>query len=400
MLKKVKIAFLFNQVIDKDAFAGGEIRGYELVKRFSEIDNYEVHIIGIGSIADRFGDLQIIFHALPGNFLEDKFTHHYNNIYTFIIYLFRTVSCIKLMKNICMDVVYATGDFFCDVIPAYYYKNKFVDIKWITCVHHINRLPWKRKGVSVLKSFYSVITQHVSLMIIKKSCDRVTTINNIVVEHLKSIGVDNNRIVLVGNGLDTVFTLNLINKETDILPDERICYFGRVSPSKGVYDLPYILGYLKKYHPSIALHIVGSYDRNIRKKIENMFMEHDCLGNVTFHGFLENKADAYREILKSKVILNPSYEEGWSLALFETFLCRRPAVFYDLPEFRSILEGDTPHIPIGNKDKFAETVLELFENFGTESVNTYVEKYFDIAVKYDWGEVFKKERNIVDELVS
>ena len=138
--------------------------------------------------------------------------------------------------------------------------------------------------------------------------------------------------------------------------------------------------------------MVGIALPEIKKYLIKKFDQFNCQGHYTIHNFIDNKIDIYKILLKSKVIIFPSYEEGWGISLFESIMTKRPVVTYNLPIFQELFENKLITAPIGDTKNFSKKIIKLINN---KSNQKYIEDCYKIAQKYDWENVFKIEKNIL-----
>lgn len=128
------------------------------------------------------------------------------------------------------------------------------------------------------------------------------------------------------------------------------CFLGRLSPSKGIFDLPKIWEGI----PGILLIIGGGGFENDRVRLYQM-----CEGkNIFFSGYQEG-VKKYKLMKSCKVFILPSYEEGLSLAVKEALACGLPVVAWDLPVYQSAYGNAIHTVPKGDIEAFRNKIKEL-----------------------------------------
>jgi|GEM_PF-3572958 len=387
-MKKTKITFLFNQLVLPKLCTGGEIRGHIIANFFKKDNNFKVEVITSPIGAESFiGFKKIII----GNSFFENIINHQDKFSTLILFFTRTIQSIYHQSKIKTDIIYATGDFFCNIIPCFFIKIIRPKTKFTVIIHHINENPFKRKNSSFFVNFISYLSQHFSFLLIKLKSDYIFVVNNQVKQYFINRNFSQ-PIIISGNGLDIKLIKSQIKSIDNILPSNHICYFGRLSPTKGSFDLPLILSYVLKKYPDIHLDMVGIALPEIKKYLIKKFDQFNCQGHYTIHNFIDNKIDIYKILLKSKVIIFPSYEEGWGISLFESIMTKRPVVTYNLPIFQELFENKLITAPIGDTKNFSKKIIKLINN---KSNQKYIEDCYKIAQKYDWENVFKIEKNIL-----
>lgn len=395
-MKPYKITFLFNQLLSDSIYTGGEIRGKIIATKFKQDKNFNVEVMIPEVSKPSFKEFKKI---ILGHQSFEKNINHNNLISAFILYITRTFEFLTKISTIKTDIIYATGDFICNIIPSFFLKIKYPKTKFIVCVHHINENPFKRKSNYFIASLVSYIFQQTSFFLIKKKADLIFVINNQVKDYFLKRNFKT-KIVVVGNGLETQDIKNKINSLTKIKASNQISYFGRLSPTKGTMDFPIILSNILKKIPNTHLDLVGIALPEIKKPLIEKFHKYHCDDHYTIHGFIKDQTDVFKIILQSKVIIFPSYEEGWAISLFESIMTKRPVITYRLPVFIEIFKNKLITVPIGNTELMSQKAVNLIKDYFKPSTKKYIKDCYQIAQKYDWENVFNHERKSIINLVN
>lgn len=394
-MKKNKITFLFNQLLTEDLCSGGEIRGRIIAQFFQKDKDFDVEIIIPKISLSSFKDFKTI---LIGNNRFEKKINQQNLISAFILFCTRTLELTYRQSILKTDILYSTGDFFCNIIPSFIVKIIRPKTKFIVCVHHLNENPFKRKSNPFIASTISFFNQRLSFFLIKLKADTIFVVNN----QVKQYFLDKNYkkpIIVAGNGLDTNLIESQINSLKNIKASNHICYFGRLSPTKGVLDFPILLSEVIKKYPKIHLDLIGIVQPGIKEILIKKFNQNNCQGHYTIHNFIDNKIDIFKIILKSKVIVFPSYEEGWGISLFESIMTKRPVVAYNLPIFKEIFKNKLETAPIGNIQILSQKTIKFIKNYSLQSTKKYIDVCYQTAKKYDWNSVFAKEKKAIKNIL-
>lgn len=395
-----KILFIFNQLTSGTQLAGGEVRGLKLFQLFSRDGEFVVSALLPKKT-------EIILDGNKGYFVGENPIENY--IYAksiqwkipmiFTLYFVRTFESLKYIWKIDADVIYSTGDFFCDTIPAFVIKLFHPKIKWICCVHHINENPFGRRQVKFVNGLVSYLSQRTSFLLLRIAGNRVFAVNGLVRDFLMRWGLPDKRVLVVGNGLD-ITVMDLLREQNKSKPKEnKICFLSRLSTSKGILDLPEILSYVIKKYPDVRLEIIGEGKGDIVETIKEGFRKYDCLDNVDILGFIEDKNEAFKKLLTAKVVIFPSYEEGWGLVLFESVLLKLPIVVYKLPIYEALFADNLLSVEAGDKEEFAKKVLYCLDPSNYTLVSERIEKCYEIAKKFDWADVFNSEKQSIQLLL-
>lgn len=198
-----------------------------------------------------------------------------------------------------------------------------------------------------------------------KEIDQVLTVTDQEDETIrKKLGVSN--IKLIGGGFNQeVFYENPKAKTDDTI---RIMYAGKITRSKGVFDLVKTLNSLEKKYPKIKMYIIG----NASKEDKKILKENASYSvNLIIHDAEDQKtmADHLRQM---DIFILPSYFEALGLVAIEALACHKLVV-------TSYIEGlDKLLSPIIKEKKAIEFVaLPRIKNVDQpyeEDVDTYVER--------------------------
>jgi glycosyltransferase involved in cell wall biosynthesis len=382
-----KIIFLFNHMTGSNFASGGDVFGKEILDRAISDKDFECSVSAPYYTKVSFP--QVPFHSVGCTRIErGVFNAARVSSYPFA-YVLRTIECIKLLSSLELDVLYTPGDFICDTIPAFFAKLSNKNIKWGACIFHTIEFPVKR-NIDFLRGFVSWVFQRISFFAIKARADVIFVLTDIARDALLARGFKN-KIVVTGAGLhvaeikECLQDLNKGNKENFERKD--LVFFSRVNKSKGVFDLPSILAEVVKKHPQIKLHVIGACRPRTLADLKKDFSDHGCLANVVFHGYIESKKGVYRILFGSRVVLQPSKEEGWGIGLFEAVLCGCLPVVYDLPVYAALFGKLIPAAIPGNTFGFSEKVLEALV-LNKREFKKKVRPLYAIAKMYDWSSVY------------
>jgi glycosyltransferase involved in cell wall biosynthesis len=240
----------------------------------------------------------------------------FDKLPVFLCYILRTFLLIFKLSRREHDIIYAGSDFFPDVIPAYLYKKRYPEVVWVQCVFHIYP-NWRSRPGNRLINFGAGLLQQFSIRLIHKA-DRIVTINQDVMEELCSNGLEEYKIEVISPGIDFGLISRIPKNKTDVKFDA--VFLGRMSPSKGIYDIPDIWAAVIKAIPDARIALIGNGDPKVIAELEKKIASCGCKGNIVLLGFCD--ATQVYSILKSAdIFLFPSYEEGFGIAIVEALAC-------------------------------------------------------------------------------
>ena len=387
---KLVVTILAPRPAGYDGATGGMVRLGEIMKRIKNDPETEIIIISPQYIADHFREKEI-----NAQFITIESKLKFKDLFGLCLKSSYLVARFLLFspKNFLADksgetVAYSSSDLFWEVIPAWYYKIKNKNIRWVQVIHHVYP-DWKRRQGSRVINFLGYRLQRFSFRLIRKKADKIIVVNEGVKNDLSKLGFDERKIHINSNGVDCRYLENIPGSD---LSYEGI-FLGRLSHSKGVFELIDIWKKVCEKIPAAELAMIGGGKEEIKKKLTDKIKENGLENSIKILGYLDG--DKAYSILKSgKIFVFPSHEEGWGIAIAEALACGLPVVSWNLPNYRSIFENHIIAIEENDTDLFADKVVELMkdENYRKEIGG----KGKEFIGKYSWDNVARKEWNIIN----
>jgi len=290
----------------------------------------------------------------------------------------------KTEKNV---IVYSSSDLFWEVIPAFFYKLINKKICWIQVIHHIYP-NWKKRPGNKIINLFGFFLQKFSLFFIKIKVDKIIVVNEIVKKQLQKIGFQEHKIFINSNGIDFEYFKTIHGNS--------ICYdgifLGRLSHSKGIFDLIDIWKKVCQNIPEAKLVLIGGGEEKTKKILLEKIAYLGLKDNIDILGFLNDK-QAHKILNSSKIFLFPSHEEGWGIVIAEAMACGLPVISWDLPVYKLVFENYTIQIKENATDEFAKKIIKFLKN--DSSRNDFAQKGNDFIKKYSWKNVAQKEYEIL-----
>lgn len=375
-----KIVFIINGGPVRDiGISGGEIHNIELINRIDKTKNDVFICCPAGyRIAQQIKGIKLLTYAdIP---FEEK---TYKNLsILFFIYCYRTIASIFILRRLKPDVIIIGSHLFYDIIPIFFVGRKH--IKCAAYVHHIIG-EQKRKGLSFLITKF---LERVSFYIMGKKDFTVLTYSIINKESLiNKYGFKGGNIYMFQNGLD----LNLINNaKGGKEPIYDICFCGRLTKTKGIFDLIKIIKTIKDYYPNILCAVIGSGAEkdNIIKTIKDNNLEN----NMQLLGYL-GRRETMETMKSSKVFVLPSHEEGWGIVIGEAMACGLPVVVYKLKDIVEIWNNNVIWVECFNLNEFSDKIIKLLGNSKEREI--YVQNGLKFAKILNWSNIIENEINII-----
>lgn len=167
-----------------------------------------------------------------------------------------------------------------------------------------------------------------------KDLDKVLTVTPLEHKNIENIlKVDRKKIQLVGGGYNEkiFFPEDLRNTEKI-----RVMYAGKISRSKGVFELANTLPLLEEKHKNLELHIVGNADSNSAKILRQNSNYSDKLKLYD----AENQPTMAIHLKASDIFVLPSYFEALGLTAIEALACNKLVVTSEIKGLREFLDNE------------------------------------------------------------
>jgi glycosyltransferase involved in cell wall biosynthesis len=236
----------------------------------------------------------------------------------------------------------------------------------------------------------------ISRLILKNIAHTYICLTNTMKKELIEIGIHEDRIRVLPNGIDTNIFHPQGEKEENL-----ILFVGRVCREKGVDTLIRALAYLKT---PTNLTIIGPKDWNTRhfSEILELIRKENKKGKHKIEYFgaktREKLIEYYR---RASMLILPSLREGFPMVILEALACETPVIATNVNGIPEILQNNECGIiiPPNNSQKLAEAIQFLLDNkekrikFGRKG-REIVEKHFSIDA------IVEKLCKIYDETIS
>lgn len=103
-------------------------------------------------------------------------------------------------------------------------------------------------------------------------------------------------------------------------------------------------------------------DGPLRDDLEVLASDLEMADRVSFLGFLQNRADVYREMAAAHVYAAPSRWEGFSVAVPESMAAGTPCLLSDIDVFRELYDGAAAFHGVDDTEALADRLVFLAEN--------------------------------------
>lgn len=287
-----------------------------------------------------------------------------------------------------VDIIYSSTHSFLHVLPSlvlkFRYKAKLV------VYSTLSPLP-RFRGRSLLEYLVLWFDRTTSLFLMRLWSDKIIVLNHADAQELLNIGFSKEKVFVTTAGLDQ----ELIAKTQNFDREIDCIYLGRLAPAKGTTDLISAWKEVSKFRKNARLAFVGPAWQEVLEGMNSQVQDLGLVSNVSIDGPLYGK-DKYEAFKKSKVMVLPSYEDTWCIAICEAMACGCAVVAYDLPALRTVYGDSVMWARTGNKDDLAKKIIELLEN---ETMREeYVCRSRKFASNLDWKSVALEELESIKSL--
>jgi glycosyltransferase involved in cell wall biosynthesis len=189
----------------------------------------------------------------------------------------------------------------------------------VVLVHHCHREQWPVAG-PVLGRLGWFVESWLSPRVNRRN--QYVTVSLPSARDLVALGVDNERIAVVRNGLDEAPAQTLSGPHA---AGPRVVVLSRLVPHKQIEDALVAVAKLRSRIPGLHLDIVGGgwWRRRLVDHVHRL----DMSDAVTFHGHVDD-VTKHHVLQSSWVHVLPSRKEGWGLAVMEAAQHKVPTVGY------------------------------------------------------------------------
>jgi glycosyltransferase involved in cell wall biosynthesis len=174
-------------------------------------------------------------------------------------------------------------------------------------------------------------------------------------------------------------------------------FLSRLSPEKGILELPDIVREIVKEKPDSKFAVIGRFElKSVQEEFEEKIREYALTKNVECKGFLNE--EQFLPILKSStVLLYPSKFDSFSLSVLEALACGTPSVGYDIPALITNYPIEAVKtVPIGDYKALATEAIKILKDDKLRAELSI--EALSFAANFSWENVAKKERETYKQI--
>ncbi len=250
----------------------------------------------------------------------------------------RTMAALEIIRP--EDVVYATSDYWFDVLPSVRSAARRKMMVW-----HMNApgfgeiVTRSRPDVDALRAaslHYWASQRHSLRRFAGCKHKHLFHLHPAMKPDLRALGFRDDELTYVSYGLEVT-----LNESVPAPPREfDAVWIGRVHRQKGIDDLLATLECLAKKLENFRAVFIGNVKDALAPEIARRGLEK----HVTFPGFV-SETEKIRLFKASRVFLMPSRHEGSPRVVGESIIANTPVVAYEIPNYRPVFGNFVRYVP-------------------------------------------------------
>lgn len=372
---------------------GGVTRAvYEIAKKLSNRE----HEITVYTTDALDSSSRIVIKSVP-TYIEGMKVYYFRNISNYLAYKhkisFPPYMPLKIRKKVKkLDIIHLHGYRHSLNVMVYYYAKKF-DVPYILQAH--GSIPRARQKQN-LKKLYDWIWGYKIL----RDASKVIALNKTEAEQYKNMGVDEDKIEIVPNGIDLSEYANLpergeFKKKYSIEENKKIVmYLGRIHKIKGIDLLVKAFSDVAEKINGVMLVIVGPDDgflSPLKQKIENLKIG----GNVLFTGPLyeNDKLGAY---VDADIYVLPSIYETFPNTVLEACACGTPVIVTNRCGVANIVKKIGCVVEY-DKDQLHNALFKMLSD--AELRKKLAKKSRELVREFGWDNIVEKIESIYEGVI-
>ena len=253
------------------------------------------------------------------------------------------------------DVIISSAQLIFELYPAMVLARRH-KAKLVVKIHHILA---SQKGRRSLFDRLFLATERMSVRWINRHADLLICSTGIVasdyhaIEH--GLGLKPRAALEIAYGID----MKAIRPDPSVSKNYDAVFLARLHEHKGVFDLAPIWRQVATARPDAQLLVIGEGPR--RRQIESMFQELGLAKNVTFTGGVA-EARKNELLLRSRIGISLSFEEGWGLSVTEYLASGLPVIAYELPVYALAFPKVLDLVKPGDIASFSSLIAALLSD--------------------------------------
>ena len=220
--------------------------------------------------------------------------------------------------------------------------------------------------IGKMKRFKIIFDAIFGKKILRKAAKAIA-LNTMEAKEYKNMGVPEEKIVIIPNGIDLSEYANLPPKGSFKrkfnIPDDKkiILYLGRIHKTKGIDLLITAYAYLvKKMNYKDAVLVIAGPDDGYLDEVKTLARSLDVLKLITFTGFI-SKEDKLKAFVDAEVFVTPVFY-GFPLTFLEACVAGTPIVTTNLGDILEWIVGKVGYVAQPTPQALAEAIYKIISD--------------------------------------
>ena len=250
------------------------------------------------------------------------------------------------------QIYYAPSPFLPDVIgPAL--RAAIFGRRFVSVIHHVIDVDSRKRARSA--SRIPVLAEALSIWLIRKFASHVFAGSLDAFEQLRKRRFDMSKISMTSNAVAQSIALVTPLEERAPL----VVYLGNLSKRKGAIDLLDVWPKVIERVSSARMIMIGQVYNHDEAEVRRSL--HAAGDTVEVLSDLSDLAVA-QTLNAAQIYVNPSYEEGWGIAVAEAMAAGCAAITYDLEAFDVVFGNSRVVVETGNRDGLGTAIVHLLSD--------------------------------------
>lgn len=214
---------------------------------------------------------------------------------------------------------------------------------------------------------------------------------------LKKLGVEENKMIYIPNGIpEEFFKIKILKNRIQ----NKILFFGRIAPIKDIDTLIRAFKICSEKNKNLSLDFVGPIEEDYGERIKSLVGELNLGKKITFHNPVYGLKEKIKVIDSCNVFVLPSKREAMPQALIEVMSREKIVISSKTEGGKEIIQDNENGylFEIGNEKQLAEKIILAFEK---NKLNEKIKKNARNSVKqFSWNILADKIEKIIKEEVK
>lgn len=216
--------------------------------------------------------------------------------------------------------------------------------------------------------------------------EKIGVVNPMVKDILVKRGIRQDKIVVVGNGvnIDDYFFCENKNKHS-------LIYIGSLRKLKRVSSLIDVISRIKSEFSDVTLHIVG--DGPEHREVNNKVISSGLSDSIVMHGYL-SEGEKIKLLASSEIYVSNSGFEGFGIPVIEAMATGTVPVISNIASHKHIFQGEDVGYLVNNTEEMVASIVDLLTN-ETKRLQLAQAGRKLVEERWTWTKVGEKYRELI-----